>query len=105
MFIISKRNYRVRRADGSVYGIKKDFIGNIPDDVAESILVQRAIRGGMICVPQGTKDPQLEQAAAEAAERASEKDVRPDAKEESAQKESDEEKAGRKETGKQGAKK
>lgn len=79
MFIISKRNYRVRRADGSFYTIKKDFIGAIPEDVAESNLVQRAIRGGMICVPQGTGDLQLEEAGEEAAKKAAENDVRPDA--------------------------
>ena len=33
MFIVSKRNYQVRRADGSSYLIKKDFIGEIPEDV------------------------------------------------------------------------
>lgn len=79
MFIISKRNYRVKRVDGTFYSINKDFIGVIPDDVAESNLVQRAIRGGMICVPSGTKDRELEQSDAEAAKSAAEHDVRPDA--------------------------
>lgn len=104
MFIISKRNYRVKRADGSFYGIKKDFIGIIPDDVAESALVQRAIRGGMVCVPEGTKDRELERADGEAAQKASENDVRPDAGEEGARKEGGE-KAGEKGSGKQGSKK
>ena len=36
MFIVSKRNYLVIRADGSAYRIKKDYIGEIPEDVAES---------------------------------------------------------------------
>lgn len=48
MFIIAKRNYLVRRADGSFYRIEKDYIGEIPEDVAESELVQRAIVGGNI---------------------------------------------------------
>ena len=56
MFIIAKRNYLVRRADGSFYRIEKDYIGEIPEDVAESELVQRAIVGGNIAVPGGTKD-------------------------------------------------
>lgn len=81
MFIVAKRNYRVRRTDGSFFLIAKDFIGNIPQDVAQSNLVQRAIRGGMIAVPEGTKDKQLEQADREAGEKAAEKDVRPDAEE------------------------
>ena len=48
MFIVSKRNYLVIRADGSAYRIKKDYIGEIPEDVAESVLVQRAIQGRQI---------------------------------------------------------
>lgn len=59
MFIIAKRNYLVRRADGSFYRIEKDYIGEIPEDVAESELVQRAIVGGNIAVPGGTKDKEL----------------------------------------------
>ena len=62
MFIVSKRNYSVRRADGSSFLIEKDFIGNIPDDVAESGLVRRALKAGMIFCPPGAKDTQLEQA-------------------------------------------
>lgn len=80
MFIISKRNYNVRRADGSSFLIGKDFIGNIPDDVAQSGLVQRALKAGMIFCPPGTKDKQLEQADQEAKEKSDENDKRPDAK-------------------------
>lgn len=79
MFIISKRNYDVRRADGSLFSIKKDYIGDIPEDVARSRLVQRAIRGGMIAIPQGKADTQLERADAAAGERAAGNDIRPDA--------------------------
>lgn len=79
MFIVSKRNYQIRRADGSSFFLAKDFIGHIPHDVAQSNLVQRAIRGGMIVVPEGTKDKQLEQADNQAAEKAAGKDIRPDA--------------------------
>ncbi len=79
MFIISKRNYDVRRADGSLFLIKKDYIGEIPEDVARSRLVQRAIRGGMIAIPQGKADAQLERADDEAGERAAGNDIRPDA--------------------------
>lgn len=79
MFIISKRNYNVRQADGSLFSIKKDYIGDIPEDVARSRLVQRAIRGGMIAIPQGKADKQLERADDEAGERAAGNDIRPDA--------------------------
>lgn len=57
MFIVSKRNYLVIRADGSAYRIKKDYIGEIPEDVAESVLVQRAIQGGNIARSWGNKRP------------------------------------------------
>ena len=78
MFIIAKRNYLVRRADGSFYRIEKDYIGEIPEDVAESELVQRAIVGGTIAVPGGTKDKELSKADDAAAEQAAEYDIRPD---------------------------
>ena len=71
MFIIAKRNYLVRRADGSFYRIEKDYIG-------ESELVQRAIVGGNIAVPGGTKDKELYKADDAAAEQAAEYDIRPD---------------------------
>lgn len=79
MFIIAKRNYLVRRADGSFYRIEKDYIGEIPEDVAESELVQRAIVGGNIAVPGGTKDKELYKADDAAVEQAAEYDIRPDA--------------------------
>ena len=79
MFIIAKRNYLVRRADGSFYRIEKDYIGEIPEDVAESELVQRAIQGGNISVPGGTKDRGLYQAEEAAEKLAAEHDIRPDA--------------------------
>lgn len=79
MFIVSKRNYMVRRADDSAYLIPKDFIGEIPQDVAESDLVQRAIEGGNIAVPEGKKDKELIEADETAEELAAENDIRPDA--------------------------
>ena len=59
MFIVSKRSYAVRLSDGSFYRIPKDFIGEIPEEVAESRLVQRAVRSGSIAVPSGTRDREL----------------------------------------------
>ena len=79
MFIVSKRNYMVRRADDSAYLIPKDFIGEIPQDVAESDLVQRAIKGRTIAVPEGKKDKELIEADETAEELAVENDIRPDA--------------------------
>ena len=54
-------------------------IGEIPQDVAESDLVQRAIEGGNIAVPEGKKDKELIEADEAAEELAVENDIRPDA--------------------------
>lgn len=79
MFIVAKRNYLVRRADSSFYQIKKDYIGEIPEDVAKSDLVQRAILGGNIAVPDSMRDKALYQADDVAEELAAGYDIRPDA--------------------------
>lgn len=82
MFIVSKRSYAVRLSDGSFYRIPKDFIGEIPEEVAESRLVQRAVRSGSIAVPSGTRDRELLEADQKAEELQKENDIRPDAGEE-----------------------
>lgn len=79
MFIISKKNFRVRRADGSPYLIRKDFIGEIPEDVANSTLVRSAIQTGSIATPSGHKDKELRKADEIAKETFCESDIRPDA--------------------------
>ena len=56
MFIVSKRNFRVRRADGTFYLIRKDYAGDIPEDVFKSRLVQKAIIGGLIFAPETSRD-------------------------------------------------
>ena len=61
----------------------------VPEDVAGSNLVQRAIRGGMIFVPEGSRDKQLEEAEAEAAEKAAGNDIRPDAEQAEEKKDSE----------------
>ena len=80
MFILSKRNFKVRRADGSSFLIKKDFIGDIPEDVFNSRLIQKAIKGGLVAAPESRKDKALYEADAEAADKADAVDIRPDAK-------------------------
>ena len=78
MFIISKRNFLVRRADGSPYRIKKDYIGEIPQDVFESSLIQGAIRGGLVATPETHRDKELYKADAEATVKADAADSRTD---------------------------
>lgn len=79
MFIMSKKNLLIRRADGSSFLIRKDFVGEIPADVAKNWLVQGAIADGTIATPRGKKDAALEGADAVAAKKAAESDIRPDA--------------------------
>ncbi len=79
MFILSKRKFKVRRADGSSFLIKKDFIGDIPEDVFNSRLIQKAIKGGLVAAPEAHKDEALYKADAEATDKADAVDIRPDA--------------------------
>lgn len=92
MFIMSKKNFRIRRADGSSFCIKKDFIGEIPNDVAGHWLVQAAMASGSIAAPEETKDRALEQASEQAQEKADGADIRTDSNEEGNTKESGEDK-------------
>lgn len=78
MFVISKRNFLVRRADGTSYLVKKDFVGDIPKDIFESSVIQGAIKGGLVATPDSTKDQALYAADAAAAEKEKDADIRPD---------------------------
>lgn len=79
MFIVSKRNFKLRLKDGTVYRIAKDFIGEIPFEVAAHPLVQNAIDSGWITAPAGHADADLYRADAIAERKAAEADLRPDA--------------------------
>lgn len=60
MFIFSKKNFIVNRADGSKYHINKGYTGDIPKDVAQSRLVQAAIKGGSIVAPASHSDKDMQ---------------------------------------------
>lgn len=62
MFINSKARLSVRMDDGTVYIIPKDYIGEIPDKVGKSWLIQAAIKSGHVVVPEGKSDAALEAA-------------------------------------------
>lgn len=79
MFIISKRNFMARRADGSSYYIKKDYVGEIPQDVFESGIVQGAIKGGLIAASEKSSDKDMQKAEEKAEEAEAAADIRPDA--------------------------
>ena len=80
MFIISKRNFLVRRADGSPFKVKKDFMGDIPEDVFNSGLIQGAIKGGLVATAETHGDKAIDKAIATAAKKEKAADKRPDAK-------------------------
>ena len=61
MFINSKVKLLVRNGDES-YIIPKDYIGEIPDAVAKSWLVQMAIKSGHIVTPKSKTDKAFEDA-------------------------------------------
>ena len=69
MFINSKINLLVRN-DGEIFKIQKDFIGEIPDKIANTWLIQQAIKSGHIATPNSKTDKALE-AADKVAEEAS----------------------------------
>ena len=80
MFIVSKRNFLVRRADGTSYLVKKDYVGDVPDDVFGSRLIQGAMKTGLVIAVQSHKDKDLIAADEEAQKKQGAADIRPDAK-------------------------
>ena len=79
MFILSTKTFLVPRVDKTMYTIPKDFVGEIPDDVGETWLVQAAIKSGWISTPAGRSDGDLRASDAKAGEISAEYDKRPDA--------------------------
>lgn len=79
MFIVSKRNFLIQIPGREAYKIPKDYIGAIPDHIANHWMVQAAIQSGLISTPEGKDDKQLEAADAVAEEKAEAEDIRPDA--------------------------
>ena len=79
MFVMSKKNFRIRRADGSSFLIRKDYIGELPEDVSAHWLVQGAIADGSIATPKGKEDAAVDAAAKKAKGKAKASDLRPDA--------------------------
>ena len=59
MFVVSKKNFIIQRADGSKYRIGKGYTGEIPEDVAKVRLVQAAIKGGSIIAPPSHADKDI----------------------------------------------
>ena len=79
MFIVSKKNFIFRLPDGETYRLKKDFMGDVPDYLADLPLFKLAIKGGDIMTPATTAEKDIYKAEEKAAEAALNADIRPDA--------------------------
>ena len=78
MFIVSKRTFKFRFTDGTSYRIPKDFIGDVPDHVANHPLFEAAVNGGLIACPKSHADRAIHEADDKAVQKAVEADIRPD---------------------------
>ena len=79
MFIVSKKNFIFRLPDGETYRLKKDFMGDVPDYLADLPLFKLAVQGGDIMTPATTAEKDIYKAEEKAAEAALNADIRPDA--------------------------
>lgn len=105
MFIISKNRFLIPRNGAEPYVIPKDYIGEIPEDVAGHWLTEAAIESGMIATPQGRKDRQLETADEAAEEKAEKADIRPDTRENETEEDTAQDQEAEKPSGKRNTKK
>ena len=79
MFIVSKKNFIFRLPDGETYRLKKDFMGDVPDYLADLPLFKLAVQGGDIMTPVTTAEKDIYKAEEKATEAALNADIRPDA--------------------------
>lgn len=79
MFIISKKNFKLRFPDAPAFMIAKDFMGDVPDYVTKHPLFQLAVDGGDILTPRTTADKDIYAEDADATVKAQKADIRPDA--------------------------
>ena len=67
MFIVAKKSFGVRRADGTLYRIPNGFIGNIPEEIAKAPIVKLALKDGSIVKSESKKDAAIDKAVNDAA--------------------------------------
>ena len=78
MFVVSKKNFIFRLPDGEFYKLKKDYMGEAPDYLADLPLFKLAVQGGDIMTPATTAERDIYKAEEKAAEAALNADIRPD---------------------------
>lgn len=79
MFIVSKKNFLFRYPNGEAYRVNKDYMGEVPDSLAELPLFKLAVKGGDIMMPESHADKDIYKADEKAVKAASAADIRPDA--------------------------
>lgn len=57
MFIVSKKKFAIPYS-GGIFTITKDYVGEVPDEVANHWLIQKAIESGSIATT-GKKDSEI----------------------------------------------
>lgn len=78
MFVVSKRNFKFRTPSGD-FALAKDYMGEVPDSLAEHKLFQAAVRSGWIVTPGSHADAEIYKADDVAKKLEQAADIRPDA--------------------------
>ena len=65
MFISSSKALGVKRANGEFFRIPKGFVGEVPEDVGNALIVQLAIKEGSVKTPLSKKDKDIDKALVE----------------------------------------
>ena len=78
MFVVSKRNFKFRMPNGD-FTLAKDFMGEVPDTLADHKLFQAAVRSGWIVTPGSHADAEIYKADDVAKKLEQAADIRPDA--------------------------
>lgn len=69
MFISANKRFKIRLGGDSAFIIPTGFVGEIPDEVASSWLIQAAIKDGSIVCPSSYADKVIEEAVAKGKEK------------------------------------
>lgn len=69
MFIVSTKAFGVKLKSGSFYKIPRGFVGEVPAEVANSLIVKLAIKDGSISTPASKKDAVIEKAVEDSEEK------------------------------------
>ncbi len=68
MWVISKRNVFFKNEADEVFGMPKEYMGDVPEWVTKTDFFKALVRDGLVIVTETTKDKEI-QAKAEVAEK------------------------------------